>query len=474
MTRFTRPDVDIEEQLLIGLITSDNFIKKILPVFEYDYLDMPTVAKMAKEIFKYHEAFGKAPGLHVQDIFDGMRKRLSEEEADWIRRFLVKLDSRAEKSGGFNEDYLFRNCLKYFGRQKLRKSAERVLDLLDNDRQDQAERVWLDSMSIPEAEGLGIDPFDPEIVKKIFERQEEGLQMSLGISSIDRMVGPVKSGWLVVFLGPEKRGKTWSLVHVAMRALFGGCNVVFISLEAADEKDMDSAMRFWKSMGSLSNRGPELDFPYFVDGDEVGYDRKKRPELKRKKVLENVKIFRRAISARFRLKTYPMGTGSMEDIGRYLDLLWVYENFSPHVVVVDYLGIIRAPGNIRETRDKYNYNSVALKALAQERRVIVFTGHQGVAASMEKMNLGPLDTSEDRRTLANVDVMYGLNQTEKEMDDGIMRVNVLVHRHRRFTRAKQAKVLQQLDVGQFVLDDRLIDRPASKNLKKGEGLKDAD
>ncbi len=113
--RHTKPDMDIEEQLLIGLITSDNFVKKILPVFEYDYLDLETVRKLAKGAIEYHKAYGKAPGLHIQDIFNVMKRNLSEEEADWMERFLVKLDSRAEKSGGFNEEYLFNNCMKYFG-----------------------------------------------------------------------------------------------------------------------------------------------------------------------------------------------------------------------------------------------------------------------------------------------------------------------------------------------------------------------
>ena len=49
-----------------------------------------------------------------------------------------------------------------------------------------------------------------------------------------------------------------------------------------------------------------------------------------------------------------------------------------------------------------------------------------------------------------------------------MRINVLGHRHRKFTRRKQAKVLQQFSAGQFVLDDRIIDMPMPGGFKRKE------
>ena len=469
--RHTKPDMDIEKQLLIGLITSGNFVKRILPVFEYDYLDLETVRKMARWVVEYHQVYGKAPGLHIQDIFNEKKGRLKEEEADWMERFLVELDRRAEKSGGFNEEYLFANCVKYFGRQKLRKNAEKVLDLLETDKQDQAEQVWLDSVGIPEAGDLGIDPFDPNTVKRVFGREEERASLTLGIKSLDRMAGPVKTGWLAMFMGPMKRGKTRALLHMTVRGVTKGYNTVFFSLETSKE---DNAMNIWMNIGSLANQERKLDFPYFVDGEKVKHETFSRPPPDMRNVLGAVKSFSRAVvSPKLRVMAYPMGTAGVDDFRRYLDLLDVLLYFSPHVIVVDYLGNMKAPKGVHG-RDVYNENSIALKALAQERDAIVFSAHQGSRATLEKINMSASDVPEDIRVLGNVDVLYGLNQTDMEKEDGVMRMNVLVHRHRKFTRMKQAKVLQQFGAGQFALDDRIIDMPASKDLKKGEGLKDAE
>jgi len=463
--------MDAERQLLIGLITSDTFIKKILPVYEHDYLDSLSVKTMAGWAFEYYKAYGKAPGLHIQDIFNEKKKRLKEEEATWFRNFLVELDARAEKSGGFNEDYLFRNCVKYFGRQKLRKNAEKVLDLLEDDKQDQAERVWLDSMKIPEAGDLGIDPFDTNTVKKLFGKEKKRVSLDLGIKSLDRMVGPVKSGWLGMFMGPMKRGKTKALLHMAVRAVTKGYNTVFFSLET---EEVDNAMNIWMSVGSLASQGLELDFPYFGDEGKVLHETVIRPSLNMGNVLKSVRTFSRAMGGpKLRVKAYPMGTAGVDDFKKYLDLLDALLCFSPHVILVDYLGNMKEPKGVHG-RDVYNVNSMDLKALGQERDAVMWSAHQGSRATLEKINMSPSDMPEDIRIFANVDALYGLLQTDKEMDEGIMRVNVLGHRHRKFTRMKQAQVLQQFGAGQFVLDDRIIDMPMPKDFKKGEGLKDAD
>ena len=469
--RHTKPDMDIEKQLLIGLITSDNFVKRILPVFEYDYLDLETVRKMARWVVEYHQVYGKAPGLHIQDIFNEKKGRLKEEEADWMERFLVELDRRAEKSGGFNDEYLFRSCVKYFGKQKLRKNSEKVLDLLEADKQDQAERVWLDSVGIPEAGDLGIDPFDRNVVKKLFGREKERASLGLGIKSLDRMVGPVKTGWLGMFMGPMKRGKTKMLLHMAVRSVTKGYNTVFFSLET---EEADNAKMIWSSVGSLASQNSELDFPYFGEDDKVMHETVSRPLLNMGNVLKAVKTFSRVMGGpKLRVKTFPMGTAGVDEFKKYLDLLEALLYFSPHVIIVDYLGNMKAPKGF-SGRDVYNENSMALKALGQERDAIMFSAHQGSRATLEKVNMSPSDMPEDIRIFANVDALYGLLQTDKEKDEGIMRVNVLGHRHRKFTRMKQAKVLQQFGAGQFVLDDRIIDMPASKDLKKGEGLKDVE
>lgn len=470
--KFSRPDTDIEKRMLTGLIVSTGFVKRILPVFNYYYLDLPSVEWLAKEVFEYFEKYQKAPGIHIQDIFNDKKKKLKPERAEWLANFLVELNRRFgkeyEDSNDINIDYLFDQCVRYFKMQKLKKDNQKVSDFLDADKYDEAKRVWLDSCLIPEGGDLGIDPFDPSVVRRFFGKEKERASLDLGIRSLDRMVGPVKTGWLAIFMAPMKRGKTFFLIHMAIRAVIKGYNTVLISLETEAE---DNAARFWMNVGSLSSGESEVVFPYF-DGDKVRHETLERPVLDERNVKDAMRKFSRAVgNPKLRIKTYPMGTAGIEEFKTYLDDLEVH-HFSPHVIVVDYLGIMKAPKGA-SGRDVYNENSIALKALGQERKAIVFSAHQGSRETLKKINMSPSDVPEDIRIFANVDVLYGLNQDDWEMDEGIMRVNVLGHRHRKFTRMRQAKVLYQFATGQSVLDDRLISTPIPKDIRK-EGLKKDD
>ena len=466
--KFERTNADVEKLLLIGLITSTGFVKRMMPVFDYSYLEMSSVVWLAREVFDYYGRYQEAPGAHIQDIFNEKKARLKEEQAEWLGNFLAELSGRAERTESLNEDYLFDQCVRYFKVQALRKDIRKASELLDAGKHDQAQRVWLDSSIIPGSGDLGIDPFDLDTVKRFFEKEKERVSLGLGIRSLDRMVGPVKSGWLAIFMSPMKRGKSWFLIHMAVRAVMKSYGTVLFSLETEVE---DNAMRFWMNVGGLSSGESDVVIPYF-DGDKVRHETLSYPMLNKENVVVAVNKFMRATNPLLRIKTYPMGTAGVQEFKDYLDRLEVQQRFSPHVILVDYLGIMKAPKGAKG-RDVYNENSIALKALAQERKAIMFSAHQGSRATLEKINMSPSDMPEDIRIFGNVDALYGLMQDDWEMDEGIMRVNVLGHRHKPFTRMKQAKVLYQFSVGQSVLDDMLISTPVPKDFKK-EGLKKDD
>ena len=458
--RATRVDTSVEKQLLVGMIMSDDFLKRITPVLDINYLDLTPARTVAGWVLEYWEAYRKAPKAMMREVFDNRRAALSEEHAEWISEFLAKLSNHYEKEG-FNENYVFDNSVNYFRRQRLLRSTAEIKQLLERGQVAEAEHLWLQGAKLPVATDVGIDPFDPATVRELFRRDEHRVTMWTGIPTLDQMVGPMKSGWLVLFMAPMKRGKTFAWGYMAVQAALQGLNAVFVSLETEQE---DNAARFWMNVGSMVNTsaGREVEFPYYPnieDPSRVSYHAAVRPTACNKRaVLAAVKDFNQLARGRVQLKTYPMGTASIEDVRHYLDTLEVYEGFVADVIVVDYLGILKSQKGM-VGRDHYDFNTRELKALAQERQAIVISGHQGTKKTLDAVNIHSTDVPEDVRILAHLDVLFSLNQTEDERDESIMRVGVLLHRHRRFSTKKQAKLLQQFEAGQFALEDALIDRP---------------
>ena len=470
MTKISVVDVDaaVERQAVTALVVSDEYGKRVRPFVRADLFSAPGAQAVVRWWTEYWDRYGRAPGRDVQRLYEDHSPTMSEQQREWVERFLGSLSDEYE-AAGLNVEYLFDRSMGYFREREMRTRAERVLGLLDRGRREEAEKEWssLGEGAIS-AVGVGIDPFDPEVVRAVFDEEESRVTLGMGIDSLDRTFGEGKSGWLLACMGPMKRGKTYALVHVTFHALRRGYSVAFVSLET-EEPDM--AKRLWSLAWSLSSEGESLLFPAFDKRGEVVKRERRRPLLNKRNVLARVRKYRSVVGKRLRMKSFPMSGASMADVESYLDYLEVTEDFSPQVIVVDYLGIIRGQSGF-STRDNYDYNAKRLKGLAQKRRAIVWTGQQCNRSTLDKLNISVTDVAEDVRFLAHVDMLYGLNQTNVEKQEGTMRVVGLLHRHKRFNPGKHAKVLQQLDAGQFALDSRMVDAPRMKDRRGEEKLDD--
>ena len=75
---------------------------------------------------------------------------------------------------------------------------------------------------------------------------------------------------------------------------------------------------------------------------------------------------------------------------------------------------------------------------------------------MTKKSVESSDVAEEIRKLAHVDAMIALSQTSSEKRDGIMRLSLVAHRHKNFSETQQVMVLQQLGLGQTLLDSEIV------------------
>lgn len=430
-------DISMERQILTGLIVSTNFINIARPSVEVKLFDTAAARKVGTWVLQYYDIYKKAPGDTMERIYQEKSVSLSKAEADWIAEFLDELSDQYDKDK-FNAHYLLDQMSVYFKKQRLYKAAEDTQELIENNRLEDAEEAWAKGI-ISDAGGqdLGINPFDPDTIRKLL-KPESRLELKFGIDGFDKLAGPMKSEWLVMFMGPMKRGKTQMLTHLAVHSTWVGYNTVFISLEGGYG---DNASRFWQNVGSLSYKNLN------------------------KYAVRKVKKFMKQAKGNLQLKSFPSYSAGAEDIRRYLDSLEAAEGFQPHVLIVDYLGAMSEPKG-KHGRDVYDHNSKQLKGLSEERKMIVISAHQGSRATLEKMNMHPMDIPEDIRVLANVDALYGLNQDEEEKEEGVIRLSVLMHRFRKFSRMKQVRVEQNLDRGIFHLSNRIIDAPREKRKRK--------
>ena len=137
---------------------------------------------------------------------------------------------------------------------------------------------------------------------------------------------------------------------------------------------------------------------------------------------------------------------------------------------IDYADIL-APEDARMTpRERSDDTWKTLKNLADSRHCLVVTASQSNRISFDKKNVTQTDIAEDIRKVAHVDMMISLNQSPSEKVKGVMRIAVIAGRDIDFDQYKTATILQQLELGQVVLDSEIIRyAKTKKEVKKEEG-----
>ena len=247
---------------------------------------------------------------------------------------LETLERTADRVRTLNDDYLFEQTKRLFKKQKIKKSIKRAALLLENEQVDEAQDVLREGAK-PEVESqeLGVNALDPKTIKEILKRQKKDrVSITFGIPTLDRLVGPLKSEWFIMFMGPMARGKTLALTHMAVQAIIGGRNAVLFSLESGEE---DTAQRLWQNIGSLDNRGGEIQFPLFeksgkwekegkqriVEYEElegVEWKEEKRPGISFRSIIKKVDEFVRRNRIKrvgeLRVKSFPAYTAGVGDI----------------------------------------------------------------------------------------------------------------------------------------------------------------
>lgn len=510
MIRRRKIDTDIERKLLIALITSKAFCQEVVPklktlgmeVFQISY-----ARKVAQWAIDYYEEIGDAPEKHIQDIYTTEKKKLSEEETELIADFLDALSSEYETESNFNVAFLRRESLRYLKTRTYEIFFERGLAFIEQGKLTHAERLYLEFTKVPEETSEVFDPFsDMEIKNHDLDGEVNRLIQLPG--ALGELVGPLERSWLASIAGPEKRGKSYFLEEFIFQALFDKLKVLWFSLEM--NKYVMKNRIYSRITAALKNPGkliiPVLDCKNNQQGichkkkrvnditliNEFGaipdFDPKSsykpctvcRNMSKRKGVpsnrsfvpdywFEEIEIpqssteviqrrasqFKQMFGSNLRCRAFPAFSANFDDISHEIELLRATEGFIPDIVAIDYFDILAEESGVRSDRGSVDKTWKRGKNLAAEMDCLVITPDQTNKASRGRETIQSMDTTEDKRKDAHVDVKIAINQTMQENDDGVARIGVLFHRHRKVM-SKQAMVFQCLELANPFMDSVLL------------------
>ena len=449
-------DQFIERRIILGLIVSDAFLQEIVKIWNPKYLTSSAARLLAQWCLEFYAKYNRAPQQEIEGIYVQKLKeqQIRKEQGEDLEDILDGLNSEYE-GHKFNTQYLLDSTKAYFQERRLILFTEEISQLRQSGDLAGAE-VLATSYSPPEQEEHScVDPFaSAERIKAVFSTKTKPIIQfpgALGEFINDQLV---RDG-LVGFMGPEKRGKSWILMEIAMQGIKQGCNVAFFQAGDMSEAQMIRRLCIYLSKKSDQERYcRKLHFPVldcvhnqndscekaerqcaFGVFDKVPEEfnvikkaelkiafkanpdyepchncknirgaiwLKKRdvvPPLTWKEAYRKVRKFRSKHHNKLRLSTYPNETLSVHEINSLLALWEKQDNFIPDIIIIDYADILLADADClkMDLRNQQNKIWQRLRRLSQEKHCLVVTATQADAASFESNTLKMHNFSEDKR-----------------------------------------------------------------------------
>lgn len=469
-----KPTSHVERNVITGMIVSDRYIREIIPLFKLEYLTVDPIRKVAEWCLDYFEQYNKAPVNHIRDLYQyHAEKTLDEDHAEYIADFLTSIDGEHARADKFNVDYILDQSILYFKEQSLRNLSDDIKGVLNAGDVDEAEVLLTQYNKVDKPLSVGINPItDVNAIQNAFESRAQPLFKLPG--ALGEMLNSQFTREAFILLqGPEKRGKTWWLITLGMWAHRNRCNVAFFSVGDMSEQQFVRRQHIYlaKRSDDIKYCGPMLvpvldcehsqnDTCQLVDrvstcgviseGIKLSYNEarsykpctfclkedpkrfvgaywyKRRPAVDpltwREAYQEGLKYEQRVRGKGMKLACFPSDSVNIKDLNRVMDRWEVEEGFIPDVIAIDYADILAPEDPREEARHRVNATFKALRRLSQERKACVITATQTDAASYDQVSVSRKNFSEDKRKYAHVTAAYGLNQTNAEKLDGVMRI----------------------------------------------------
>jgi len=391
---------------------------------------------------RYYRKHNAAPGREYILMMFGRWLEQNKDENKTTEMFLRTVLDEMPKE--INVQFVIEEAEAKFTHTKANRIKEKLVAMLENPKRfDTEEFRKMTNDEFPNClvslsdSGLK-DPSDPAAIAKALTARSEALVKYPGAAG-DFFGNDLRRNGFVAFMGPEKRGKTNILLDVAWRASSQRKKTLFLSVGDLTEDDMNRRLNarvtgrpvYRTREGRVTSIPKDIIFEDgvpLVEMEPKLYERDLSTQEADAAWARHKEVKKWGTELFLRTEFHYSSTCKASHIRKRISVLTDKEKWKPDVVVIDYADILAPENGAAETRDQINATWKTLNAIRQEFDCLVVTATQTNAGSYEAEKLGMKHFSEDKRKLAHVTAMIGLNQTDDEREQQLIRLNWIVRR----------------------------------------------
>jgi replicative DNA helicase len=436
----------VELLILKNLIYNEDYVRKILPYLKSNYFQEYSQKVVFEEIQQFFSSYNKLPTKEALEIEIENRTELTENS---FKECLFVISSLDYEPVDFQ--WLSQVTEKWCKDRAIYLALMESIQIADGgDKKKNRDAI---PSILEEALGVSFDTHighdyieDAELRYDLYHKKEKKLPFD--IDYLNRITdGGVSPKTLNLVVAAPGVGKSLFLCHFASSILLQGKNVLYLTLEMAEEKIAEriDANLFDVSVQNLS-------------------------KLSKEQFFSKTDLIKRKTQGKIIIKEYPPGTANANHFKALLKELELKKNFMPDAIVVDYLNLCSSSRYSTNNSNSYTYvKSVAeeLRSIGVEYNIPMYSAVQfnrtGASSSEAEMT----DTSDSFGIAFTADLLLAIISSEELEQMNQILIKQLknrygsLDRYRKFVVGIDKSKMRVYDVDQSAQEDLIENKMKS-------------
>jgi len=400
---------NIEQTVLRNLLVNEPYMRKVLPFIKPEYFE-GVYQKLFKEVAKYVAKYNRLPTAESFKI-ELDDSNLTEEQY----RHAVEIIPEIFKKEEVDNEWLYDKTEKWCQDRALYNAVMESINIIDGKHASLTKNALPDILS--KALGVTFDTNighdyieDVESRYEFYHNKEERIPFDLQMfNEITKDGVPNKT--LNIALAGTGVGKSLFMCHVASSVLSIGKNVLYITMEMAEER--------------IAER---------IDANLLNIPIDQMENVSKGMLTEKVNRIKTKTNGKLIIKEYPTGAANANHFRALLNELKLKKSFEPDIIFIDYLNIcasarMKAMGGSINSYTYIKAIAEELRGLAVEFDLPVFSATQTTRSGFTSSDPGLEDTSESFGLPATADLMFALVSSEELEQQGQIMVKQLKNRY---------------------------------------------
>ena len=399
----------VEFLVLRNLLHNEEYLRKVIPFLRGDYFEDPKQKMVYEEILDFVEKYNEPATKEVLCIELEKRKDINDENFKEVVHLVTNLE---DVPAEFN--WLVDTTEKWCRERAIYLALMESIQIADgqDDKKtaDAIPSILSDALAVSFDNHIGHDYLlDYEERYELYHKKEERIEFDLEyFNKITK--GGLPNKTLNIALAGTGVGKSLFMCHVASSVLLQGKNVLYITLEMAEER--------------IAER---------IDANLLNVPIQDITDLPKTMFESKVTGVAQKTQGSLIIKEYPTASAHAGHFRSLLNELALKKSFRPDIIFIDYLNICSS-SRYRAGSSVNSYTVVKsiaeeLRGLAVEFNVPIVSATQTTRSGYGSSDVELTDTSESFGLPATADLMFALISTSELEELGQILVKQLKNRY---------------------------------------------